>query len=153
MREGLRRLVAGQGVSRRVVFPVALVVGGIGCACAIYLCWRPTGQISTVPWIPTGVAEWADRHGRFRNLPAYFLLACPFLVVCGSRRARMWAVLALGVFGTLLELAERFVPGRMLEWQDVAYTWAGVGTAWLCYEALRWTTGRGITFIACDQHS
>lgn len=106
----------------------------LGCGCAMYLSFRSTGEISSVTWMPDAIGQWADQNGRLRNLPAYFLLCCPVLFALQLARARAWAAAALGLFGTILELAEYFVPQRMVEWQDVTWTWAGVLAAWILFE-------------------
>ena len=115
---------------------IAAAVTFVGAGCAVYLCFRGSGELKTVPWLPRAVGEWADQHGRFRNLPAFFLLACPAMLALRDAAPRWQAALALGTFGTLLECGERFVPGRWVEWQDVAWSWAGVGLAWLLFTAI-----------------
>ena len=124
----------GAPAAARLWAVATIAAGLIGCACAVYLSLRGTGRLSTVPWMPHGIGQWADDHGRFRNLPAYFLLACPFLLMARHRRSRFRTMLAIGGFGTVLELAEYFVPVRMVEWQDIAWTWAGAAAAWALVE-------------------
>lgn len=113
---------------------LALAALGLGGACAAYLSLRSTGRLATVPWLPRWAVDWADEHGRLRNLPAYALLTVPVMLLDARSRVRAWGALAAGLFGTGLEFAEVFVPARMVEWQDIAWTWAGVGAAWLVFE-------------------
>ncbi|WP_414663045.1 hypothetical protein [Horticoccus sp. 23ND18S-11] len=140
-RAGIPARMNGWGALRRPAL-LAVAVGVVGCACAIYLSWRSTGRLATVPWMPEAVGRWADEHGRFRNLPAYFLLSCPFLLAAPRLGIRAWSALALAVFGAVLELAEYFVPVRMVEWQDIAWSWAGVAAAWGAIEAGGWIRTR-----------
>jgi hypothetical protein len=115
----------------------AMAAALVGVGCAIYLSFRSTGELSTVAWMPATVGEWADQHGRLRNLPAYLLLTLPFLALFREWLPRLGAAVGVGIFGTVLELAEVFVPGRMVEWQDVTWSWAGVGAAWILGEGVR----------------
>lgn len=117
----------------------ALAVGAVaGCGCAVYLSLRPSGALSSVPWIPEWIGHWADAHGRIRNLPAYFLLAVPFLLLVPPEPVRRAGAAAIvGVFGTLLEFAEHLVPTRWVEWEDILWSWVGVSLAWLLFETIR----------------
>ncbi len=126
-----------QQVRTRPVLVAGLVAAGVGAGCAVYLSFRSTGELSTVAWMPTAIGEWADQNGRLRNLPAYFLLTVPFLVLFLDWRSRLAAAFGVGLFGTVLELAEVFVPGRMVEWQDITWSWAGVAAAWALGEGVR----------------
>lgn len=125
-------------MARRWPVLLAITAGLVGCLCAIYLSWRSTGRLTTVPWMPETVGRWADEHGRFRNLPAYFLLSLPFLLAAPTLGLRARTSLALAGFGAVLELAEYFVPIRMVEWQDIAWSWAGVAGAWGAIEVGAW---------------
>ncbi len=143
----------GSEARRRVrsllAFPAIIAGGG----CAIYLSFRSTGELATVPWLPEAVGNWADQHGRFRNLPAYFLLAIPVLLAMQTPASRLRAVGLVGVFGTVLELAEIFVPRRMVEWQDIAWTWAGAIAAWLILETIRRLIEKSGALLACHRPS
>ena len=138
---------------RRIPVIAVGLAASIGCGCAIYLSIRGTGQVSTVPWMPETIGQWADNHGRLRNFPAYFLLACPFLLLLRAALARLWAIGFVGILGTVLELAEYFVPGRTVEWQDVAWSWAGALAAWALFESVYWVIIRLRTPAACQQPS
>jgi hypothetical protein len=137
-REGRER--ASRWLKELRQHPVRLAgvaVAGVGVGCAMYLSFRGTGELSTVVWMPSAIGEWADQHGRLRNLPAYFLLTLPFLALFQEGRSRLGAAVGVGVLGTVLELAEYFVPARMVEWQDITWSWAGVAAAWALGEGVR----------------
>lgn len=123
----------------RPIVQSALAAGAVaGCGCAVFLSLRPTGALSSLPWMPDAIGHWADVHGRIRNLPAYFLLAWPFLLLASPDAGRRAvAAVMVGVLGTLLEFAERLVPSRWFEWRDILWSWAGVIAAWLVYETVR----------------
>jgi hypothetical protein len=91
-------------------------------------------MLSEVPWLPAGVARWADSYGRFRNFPAYATLALPFMLGSNGRRARARAFRWLALFGAAVEAAQYFIPTRWCEWQDVAWSWAGLAATWLATE-------------------
>lgn len=137
----------------RTLQTAAFVAAAAGSACAIYLSFRATGDLSSLPWIPESIGRWADDHGRLRNLPAYFLLTLPVLFAVRSAVGRLIAAVAVSLFGTLLELGEFFVPQRMVEWQDVAWTWAGAFAAWAAFETARVLAERFGTFTPCQNPS
>lgn len=120
----------------------AAILAVCGIAAALDLALRQSGILQLVEWLPEPIARWADAHGRFRNFPAFSLLALPFL--CFARRTWTRAIItaALAVFATLLELAQYFRPQRWVEWQDIAWSCAGLAVAWLIFEGgaalLRW---------------
>jgi hypothetical protein len=132
---------------------LVVVCAVLGSACAIYLSCRSSSSLASVPWIPRAIGEWADQHGRIRNFPAYFLLACPFLLIGRETYSRVWATIGVGVFGTGLEWAEVFFPGRWVEWQDIAWSWAGAVTALLCFEGGRRVLERVWPGVFCQQPS
>lgn len=138
---------------RRTTTLLASSAAIVGVACAMYLSLRSTGELASVPWIPDFVGHWADQNGRLRNLPAYFLLTVPVLFTVRDYISRARAVIAVGVFGTVLELAEFFVPRRWVEWQDIAWTWAGAITAWLVFEAARRAAERFGVLTTCHRPS
>ncbi len=138
---------------RRMVQSASMLAAAIGCVCAVYLCLRHSSDLSTVPWLPKFISNWADHHGRIRNVPAFFLLTWPFMFLFPVALWRVWAVLGLGGFGTLLELAQYFVPTRWVEWQDVMWSWTGVIIAWLLFEAVRGMLERVIVKLPCQQPS
>lgn len=115
---------------RRTLLAVAI----LGIAAALDLTLRSSGYMRLVAWLPAPVASWADAHGQFRNLPAFFLLALPFLALAPRKRHRLLAVGALCVFAASIEAAQLFRPHRWVEWEDVALSWVGIVLAWVLFE-------------------
>jgi hypothetical protein len=113
-----------------------------GAASAVYLTLRRSSDLRTVWWIPYPIAQWADYHGRTRNLVAYALLATPILILTRNRSRQLKWLAALGLFGTALEYGQLFIPTRWFEWQDIALSLAGLATAWVLVEGARWIFGR-----------
>jgi hypothetical protein len=118
----------------RVLRACCWLAGAVGIACGLYMTLRPSSVLSEIPWLPGGVASWADSYGRFRNFPAYAILAIPFMIVCNGRRARFRAFRLLALFGASVEAAQYFIPTRWCEWEDVAWSWAGLVATWLIVE-------------------
>jgi glycosyltransferase involved in cell wall biosynthesis len=112
-------------------------LGLLGLAAGADLTLRRSSDLATVWWIPRVISRWTDLHGELRNLPAYFLLACPYLAVLRSPRSRIAAIIALGVFGTVLECLQLFIPTRWFDLMDIALTWAGLLLAWISFEGFR----------------
>ena len=113
----------------------------LGIACAVYLTDRPSSDLETIGWLPGrlhAIARWADYHGRFRNVPAYALLALPLLAVLRRARARGKGILALAVFAMAMEYTQLLIPTRFFEWQDIAESWLGLAAAWLSVEGALW---------------
>jgi hypothetical protein len=118
------------------------LAGCVGIGCGLYMTLRPSSVLSEIPWLPHGVARWADSYGRFRNFPAYATLALPFMIVCRGRRGRFNAFRWLALFGAAVEAAQHFIPTRWCEWQDVAWSWAGLAATWLVAELGCMAAGR-----------
>lgn len=120
--------------SRRRRFGRWAVLAGAGLACvaAAYLALRPSPYVSEVVWVPKGLAIWADRHGDIRNLVAFALVG---LVAGGAGRlAGLGAyrlLLGVAVLAAGVEIAQLGIAGRVFSWVDIAWSWAGVGVAWL----------------------
>ncbi len=121
-------------------------LGFLGLVAGAYLTPRRSSDLATVWWMPRVISRWTDRHGELRNVPAYFLLACPYLVVLRRPRARIWAIVALGVFGTALECLQLFIPTRWFDLMDIALTWAGLLLAWILFEVFRGVFSRRFGF-------
>jgi hypothetical protein len=122
---------------------VAAIIFGV--VSAIYLTDRSSSDLETIEWLPRylhGVARWADYHGRFRNVPAYAVLALPALILLRRPGARGRAVLILAVFATVMEYTQLFIPTRYFEWQDIAESWLGLVAAWFLVETGRGTINR-----------
>jgi len=105
------------------------VVSAILCAAALaYLSLRPSAFVGEVPWIPTSLGRWADRHGVLRNAVAFFVFGFAYFA-CLSRRPLH--LLALGVFAALIELGQLWLPRRVFDWRDIVASLAGLVCAWL----------------------
>jgi hypothetical protein len=135
-----------KGVQLRWVVSVTAKVVRAGCVAAIifgivaaiYLTDRRSSDLETIPWLPVwlhGIAQWADYHGRFRNVPAYGILALPVLVLCSSPRRRGNAVVALATFATVMEYTQLLIPTRFFDWYDILESWAGIIITWILVEA------------------
>lgn len=121
---------------------MALFIGLVGIMAALDLTLRSSGYMQRVGWLPGPIAYWADSHGQFRNLPAFFLLALPFLIVFRGRSNRIKTTGALAAFAAVLEFAQFLRPNRWVEWEDIALSWAGLLLAFALYETLRLGTKR-----------
>ena len=76
---------------------------------------------------------------KIEHFPAYFLLAA--LPVLGFEiRKGVLAALSMILLGVLLELAQKFIPGRTFDFADIAANTAGVlaalGIAWIILSLL-----------------
>jgi hypothetical protein len=122
----------------KVVRACCVAANIFGAVAAIYLTDRRSSDLETIPWLPVwlhGVARWADYHGRFRNVPAYGILALPVLVLCSTTRRRANAVVALATFATVMEYTQLLVPTRFFDWYDIIESWVGIIITWALVEA------------------
>lgn len=116
-----------------------------GVASAIYLTDRRSSDIETIRWLPNSlhnIAHWADYHGRFRNVPAYALLALPTLILLRTRASRARGILILALFAMVMEYTQLFIPTRFFEWQDITESWVGLVATWSLVEAAHSTLKR-----------
>ena len=138
-----RGATAGKPAPRRqppklsLVQLAALFVGAVGLIAALDLTLRSSGYLQLVDWLPKPVARWADSHGQLRNLPAFFLLALPFIAFFPRRKHRLMTAGGLLVLAALLEFAQYLRPQRWVEWQDVAWSWCGIALASVFFEVTR----------------
>ncbi len=101
---------------------------GIGLAAVMaFLALRPSPYLEYIGWMPRGLGVWADRHGVLRNTAAFFGCSVMVLALFGPR---LWLVAALCAFGTGLEVAQLWIPGRIFDWKDIVATVTGVLLAW-----------------------
>jgi VanZ family protein len=98
--------------------------------------------------MPRALGDWLERNGRFRNFPAYAILAVPYLLLFRRFKCRAAAMLLLAVFGSVLEALQYFLPSRWCEWQDAALSVAGLSAAWLVYEVAYWAIRQRANAIA-----
>ncbi len=92
-----------------------------------FLALRSSPYLQQVPWLPSRIGLWADRHGVLRNAVGFFGFGFAALLLLGPR-ARL--VVALCVFGTAIEVAQIWIPGRTFDWQDIVATIAGILLGW-----------------------
>lgn len=90
-----------------------------------YFALRASPHLSEIGWLPEVVANWADRHGVLRNLPAFGLLYLVGLVAFGSGYA--WRVCGLVcLIAVVLEAGQLMLPARTFDRDDILFSWAGV---------------------------
>jgi VanZ family protein len=92
-----------------------------------FLALRTSPYLQYISWMPRRVGVWADHNGIVRNTVAFFGFS---LVVLGLLGARVAHVLAICAFGTAIEVAQLWIPGRTFDWRDIAASVAGVVLAW-----------------------
>ena len=108
----------------------------------IYLCLRPDPELKHITWLPKSLTYWADANGVVDNIPAFAVLALPFMYLCNGRRARRKAIAWLAVFAAVLELLQYFIPTRFCDWRDIVASWAGLAITWLGVEFVYWAAWR-----------
>ena len=110
-----------------------VLVAGLAATIA-FLALRTSPYVQYLPWMPRRLGIWADHHGIVRNVAAFFAfsLAVYFLLGRGG-----WTVAALCAFATAVEVAQRWIPGRVFDWWDILASIAGVLIAWLLAWLLR----------------
>lgn len=115
---------------RRLTF----VCAALALTALAFLSLRPSTFVDQVPWMPHWLGAWADHHGVFRNTVAFFAVGL-FLF---SALGRHWThVLALAIFATSIEVAQRWIPSRVYDPQDIAASLAGIALAWLVVLVVR----------------
>lgn len=111
---------------------IAIVV--LLAAAIAFFALRSSAFLKNVPWLPRPIGVWADQHGISRNIVAFCALGLATFTLIGSR---LWLLVALCVFGTLLEVAQRWIPSRSYDWRDIVASIAGVLLAWITVWVLR----------------
>jgi hypothetical protein len=112
-------------LARRLIFKLFFVCA-LGTVIA-FLALRRSPYLQYVSWMPREIGVWADSHGVVRNTAAFFGFGMAVLVLFG---AQAWLVLALCCFGTTVEVAQIWIPGRVFDWKDIGASIAGVVLAW-----------------------
>jgi hypothetical protein len=113
-----------------------LCAGLLGVGVVTFLSLRSSPEITTVKWVPKIIANWADRHGRFCNFPAYGALAVPFLLIASTLRRQAWIIALLAVLIAALEISQLAIPTRVCDVWDIAWGWAGLLAAWFICAAI-----------------
>lgn len=103
-----------------------LVVLALGAAVA-YFALRSSPYLQYISWLPRPVGIWADRNGILRNVVAFFALGLLVYLLVGRRAIH---VIVLCAFGTLLEVSQIWIRGRVFDWHDIVASIAGVLLAW-----------------------
>jgi VanZ family protein len=85
------------------------------------------------PPVPSVFREYSPEHAG-----TFFVLAAVAGVLLRERLTRIGLACALAFYGVGVELLQRFVPGRALEWKDVAANVAGAAAGWVVAEAVLW---------------
>ncbi len=112
----------------------SFALSAVAVAALAFLALRPSPFIDRVPWIPHWLGHWADHHGVLRNTVAFFAVGLFIFAALG----RHWAyLLALAVFATALEIAQRWIPGRIYDSKDIAASLVGLTFAWVLVHAAR----------------
>ena len=111
--------------SRATTIRTLLVLGLAGVI--VFLSLRTSPYLQYIPWMPRRLGIWADHHGILRNVAAFFALAIAVYVLVGRR---LWQVVILCFFGTAVEVAQIWIPGRVFDWWDILASIAGILLAW-----------------------
>lgn len=115
---------------------VMFLVGVVGVGLAIFLSVRSSPAMMTVAWLPKWVGHWLDQYGRFRNFPAFGMLAIPFLIITPQFLQRACIIALLALLVDSLELVQLFIPTRYADMGDIFWGWAGLLAAWGIFEAV-----------------
>ena len=115
---------------------VAAVFGAL--AVVAFLALRHSPFVDTLPWMPHWLGGWADQHGVSRNIVAFFALGLGCATLLGARTGLF---VFLAAFGTAIEVAQIWIPGRTFDLRDIAATLAGLALAWIA----AWSARRAIT--------
>ena len=112
--------------SRNISGWLCAVVGITGVGLAVYLSVKSSPRMTAVDWLPQWITRWADQHGRFRNFPAFGLVALPFLLPMPSRASRIKVAISLALLIATLELIQNWIPARSPDLWDVFWAWLGL---------------------------
>ena len=116
---------------RRVfnVFALFAILATIHCALA------PSPDLHHIPWLPNAIATWANDYPAFRNFPAFGVVAmslyfCVFSWLQQVHPKRLFGVafftsIAVSLFGVLLECLQIWLPARVFDPYDIAWSIAG----------------------------
>lgn len=110
-------------VRARTKHAVGCLVVLMAIGVIVFLATRSSPWLSELAWMPDWLGKWADRHGNFRNFPAFAALAVILALPLG-----WWRGAAAGAgMGIALELVQLGVRGRSFDWADIVWSVAGAG--------------------------
>lgn len=105
-----------------------------------YLALRPSPFLQEVPWVPSFLGDWSDRHGVARNVLGFGVAGLALFALVPSGRRRL-AVMVLAGFAAAVEIAQIWIPARTFDLADIGASWLGVGLAWLLWAGVERATG------------
>lgn len=114
----------------------------LGAAAIAFLALRSSPYLQYIPWMPRTIGVWADSNGILRNVAAFFTLGVLIFVFLGRRAIHVLATIG---FGTALEVAQLWIPGRVFDPWDIAASTAGILLAW----PVSWLFRRGPKRTSC----
>lgn len=106
---------------------VLLAILAVACCCAL----APSPDMKSIPWLPLGVARWADTEPTFRNFPAFAafgFFAALFSFVWMRSVSAAWAFYSMflvALFSVGLELLQLMIPARCFDRSDIAWSITG----------------------------
>lgn len=127
----------GLSINYKWVREGMLCAGLAGIGLVVFLSLRSSPALTTVKWMPRTIANWADRHGRFCNFPAYGLVALPFFFIATTTRQKAWTFALLALLIASLEICQLAIPARYCDIWDIVWGCAGLLTAWVICDALK----------------
>ena len=111
------------------VFAIFAILATIHCALA------PSPDLHHIRWLPNAIATWANEYPAFRNFPAFGVLAmslyfCVFSWLQQVHPKRLLGLallcsIVVSLFGVLLECLQLFLPARVFDPYDIAWSIAG----------------------------
>jgi hypothetical protein len=128
----------------KTVFWKALFLGGL--VTGLWMALVPNRHGALNNFMPDLLRRWVNEHDDEANMAAFFLLTVVALrlpvaarksgttlpaVILHVQRRPLARVAALMLLVCSIEIAQRFIPGRVGELQDVCTGWSGIFAAWM----------------------
>ncbi len=122
----------------------ALLGAGLLALCAVVLWFtlEPTPGGHRAHELPRFFSEWLNDNDFLANYLAFFALAVASFTIGFRKPGVRMVLLLLLLLPNGIEFAQKWIPGRVSDWRDVAAAWGGIGTAWLIFLAGRHTLRR-----------
>lgn len=114
------------------------LIGLVGIGFATFLLFRPSSDVRTLGLPHWEIFRWIDEHGVFRNLPAFALLALPFLLLARGRRQRRNVIVWLAGFVAVTEFGQLAISTRWFDPKDILLGWLGLAISWAAMEFVAW---------------